>query len=107
MKTTYSERIPQRKEDYRLIQEYTNQLEEILGSSSDNVHVQWDNQQDEMNQPVYLLSLQFGEWEVSGRFTPDELRSHHHVMFRLYRLWGDLLHKENQTRIEKLISQGD
>lgn len=107
MRTVYSKSIEERPNERPLLEEATCQLEEILGSSAATATAAWDFQQDDQGKPLYWLTLKDWNWEVSGKFAPDELRSPHQMRFRLNLLWGDLLQKENRPRIERIKNRED
>ena len=107
MNTTYSESVQQQDEDYRLIQDATAELENILGKSADRATVEWSSERDDTGTALYSLRLKDPTVEVQGQFAPDELRSRHQMRFRLYRIWGDLLQQSSLLRIAKLQEQGN
>lgn len=107
MNTIYSESVQQQHDEYELLQDANNLLEEILGGSATHATAEWDLQKDENGRAVYWLTLKDFSVEVSGPFAPDELRSPNQMRFRLYRLWGDLLHEENRPRIERMMNRED
>lgn len=106
MKVTYTEKARQKAEQFGLLQQATTRLEDALGGSSDLVTAQWDRTEDEKGQPLYVLRLKDFTDEVTGRFSLDELQSPAQTSFRVYRLWGDLLHIQNQKLLDGLTGAG-
>ncbi len=106
MDIAVSEQIEQWPEGLGLVQNATRRLEEILGSSSRLVSGRWDRTRDESGRDLIVLHLSDFNGRVTGQFAPDELRSPSQTAFRLYRLWGDLLHVGSRRMLEALAVGG-
>lgn len=98
MNVQYTTNAPQRGEDYSLIQQATNRLNEILGSSAGLVTGEWDRQTDKAGRTLYRLTLKDFTGCVCTEFTPEELRNPLYVHVSLYRLWGDLLQRRSDKQ---------
>lgn len=102
MKTTYSEAVQKQADDFCLIQQATEQLEEILKDAAESSSVDWALEKDDQGRPVYVLTLEDPTGAMSRRIYPDELQSPHLRRIHTYRIWGDLLHAEDQRRIDRM-----
>jgi len=89
-------------EHFALLQAASNQLEEVLGSSTGLVSARWDRKADARGRVVYTLNLKDPFGEVTGEFAPTELTSNHQMDFRLYRLWGDLLRFQTAKYLQEI-----
>lgn len=107
MNTTYSEDVRQRPEDYQLLQQATDELEEILGDSATEATAEWSCREDREGRLIYSLTLRDFTGEMSRQFAPDELRSPNLMRFGLYRIWGDLLQAANKRRVAKFAATED
>ena len=79
--------------------------DEIGSKSSAFVRVRWDREADTRGRTYYRLSIS-DPWadEVGTNFAPDELTNQLHLRYRLYRLWGDLLQRQNDKQHERLLT---
>jgi hypothetical protein len=106
MNITYTDSAKQTGEGTALLQQVTNQLEEILGPAAARVKAEWDRQTDAKGRLLFILSLTDWTGSVRADFAPDELRSADHLRYRLHRLWGDLLQVRSQKQLEQLTGAG-
>lgn len=109
MNVIYNDKAKQWGKDYDLLQqaikpleEWTNRLDDMLGSLADPVSAEWDRTQDARGRPLYTLTISDPTGRVSATFTPAELRSNDPLLSRLRDLWGDLLEKRSAAGIKKL-----
>ena len=91
MNVVYHEKAKQWREGYALMEEATERLQEVLGSSLDPVEAEWDGAEDKQGRMVYTLKLRDFAGEVQACFTPEELMRPNDRHFRAYRLLGKLL----------------
>ena len=108
MNVQYMPGIQSWAEGFKLIQQATRRLEEILGSSAGLVTVHWESMTDAKGRPRYRLTLRGFTAEVSTVFTPDELRNPLSMEVGLYRLWGDMIQvrsDQQHERVKALIGQ--
>src|SRR5712664_1951292 len=101
MNITYSEKAKQ-SPDFLYLQQASEQLKEVLGSSADHVSAAWDRTQDNKGRPLYSLRISDSTGEAEAKFAPDELPRPTHLRVRLYRLWGDLLQARSRRQLEEL-----
>ena len=106
MNVIYSEKAKQWGEGRELLEQATQQLEDVLGPAAGGVKAEWDREEDAKGCPVYTLSLADREESASASFTPDELQSSHHLRYRLYSLWDDVLKLRVHRSLEKLLEAG-
>jgi hypothetical protein len=108
MNVTYADNIQHVGEVYKLIQQATRRLEEILGSSSGSVSAEWCGGADKQGRDLYRLTLKDFTGQVSTEFALEELGNPLHMHVRLYRLWGDLLQRRSDEQhkvVQTMISQ--
>ena len=101
MNVKYTDETKQPGEALGLLQQATQRLAEVLGSSAEVVNAEWDRGQDERGRPLYTLRLSDFTGAVSARFDPDELRSPN-LRGRFLGLWGDLLQIRSDHQVKKL-----
>lgn len=87
---------------FRLAEQRTSQLEELLGPSASRVSGEWDRSEDAQGQPVVTLRLKDFTGSVTTVFEPKELESPTHMNQRLNRLWLDLLQVRSQQQLQEL-----
>lgn len=102
MDVTYSNAVKDSDEQYVLLQKATKLLEEVLGGQASIVKSYWDRTEDEKGRTLYVMKLKDPYGEVTGAFAPAELQSANQMEFRLYRLWGDLLHAQTRKHLQAI-----
>jgi hypothetical protein len=107
MNAMYSETTKQGDAGLMLLQQATTCLEEIIGSSADQVCVKWDRSENPKGRTIYTLRLSAWAESVSAPFTLRELRSPHDLRWRLLDLWGDLLQIRSHKLLENLTKGSD
>src|SRR5947209_4414721 len=91
---------------YALLQQATERLKKILGTSADRVSVEWDRGQDVRGRAQYTLKLSDHTGQVAASFAPDELSLSAHMRYRLLDLWGDLLQVRSHKLLQELTGAG-
>lgn len=107
MKVIYTDKAKQRGEEYPLLQQASQRLEEIVGPSADSVTAEWDRTEDGRGRMLYTLRISDWTGSATAALAPDELRSTVNLRHRLLQLWGDLLQIRNQYQLQKLMAPGD
>jgi hypothetical protein len=90
MKVDYSERAQQALDQIDR-DRITRVLSETLGQSAELVQANWDVPEDTKGRRLLTVELKDWTGSVTASLEPDEVKSDHHLRYRLYRLWGDLL----------------
>ena len=108
MAISYTDRVKRERSDYDLAMRASVKLEDVLGEDAPIVTGEWDRSEDEQGQPLIALRLTdlVGQ-SVLGEISPNELQSPTKTAIYLHRLWGDLLHMQNVSRLQALIGAGD
>jgi hypothetical protein len=99
MNVTYTDKAKQGREGFTRLQGATNRLEEVVGPSSGRVKVEWDRTEDEKGQPRYNLRISDEVGSASTSFAPDELVPSSSLLFRLTRVWDEVL----RVRVHKYL----
>lgn len=99
MNVIYHDNAKREGEGYALLQQVTERLKEVVEPYQDRVKVEWDRREDEGGQPLYTLRIEDRPDAAQANFAPVDLKSGHHLDFRLYRLWGKVL----QSRSHRLL----
>src|ERR1700722_14645498 len=103
----YSEKVKQWPEGYSLVQNATKQLEEAVGKWANVVSGEWDRGQDDKGQDVLTLRLKDPNWEVLGKYAPNELRSAGLRTFNMNRLWGEILQRRLEKQLGDMTGEGN
>ncbi len=101
MNVVYHDKAKQWGEGYPLMEEATEELQELLANSLDPVEAEWDREEDKQGHVVYTLKLRDFAGEVKDSFTPAELLDSNERGFRVNRLLRELL----RVRSHKLLKQ--
>jgi hypothetical protein len=91
-----------------LIHLASEQLEEVLKRSAEQVHAQWRLQTNESGRVVVRLELSEGADFASRDFTESELRDRESMWFSLYWLWGNVLRERSKklsADLHELVQQ--
>jgi hypothetical protein len=100
-KVTYSERLKQLPALYRLAEQASTHLDNVISQRyAPLISVEWDRTEDERGQPVATLTLKEEGDEVTARLSPRELEDPTDRRIRLLRLWGDLLQLGIRKRLD-------
>ena len=106
MNVIYTERAKQESEGYHLLQQLTKNLEEVIGPPAANLTAQWDRTNDAKGQTRYTLGITDSADKASTSFEPDELKSNHHMRYRLLRLYDNLLKARTDRHFRRLEDMG-
>jgi hypothetical protein len=100
---TFSEKVKQSGEVYRLLQQATQQLEAEAGRSRPLISAEWDLKVDNGAQPVVTLTLSDFSGSVHDDLSLEELRSPALARSRLRWLVGDLLEVRSHKLLDELL----
>jgi hypothetical protein len=101
MEVIYSDDTKRRPEEFKLLSEATEQLEQLIGASAARVKAEWDCFQDNTGNITYTLKITDWMGSATATFWRPELAKPLHMLVRLSRLWGDLI----QVRIDKQLQK--
>jgi hypothetical protein len=102
MNVSYKVNGQQWNEGNDLLQKVTEQLEDIVGKSAEQVTAEWKRGQDKRGRTLYTLNISDSTEQVAADFAPQELRSPSQMRLRLLELWGDFLQVRSHKQLQKL-----
>jgi hypothetical protein len=91
-------------EGYRLIQNASRRLTDLIGPTAGQVSIEWDRAEGPQECPVISLRISNPSGSVAAVFDPSEMESSSHMQVRLSRLWGDLLQLQSRKQLHQLFS---
>jgi hypothetical protein len=77
-------------------------LEEVVGTSSERVRVEWDRLENGNGQPSYHLFITDGTDSASTTLGLDILKNPSRLYIRLLLLWDDLLKERSHRQFRAL-----
>ncbi len=104
MHVEYSDRVKQRGEDFVLLQQATNSLEEVLGPrNADKVKAVWDRSEENQGTGRYTLWISDGSDSATRSFDTDELTWSSYLKSRLGLLWDDILRQRGERHFQRIL----
>ena len=107
MQVTYSDKARQEGEDFKLLQQASNRLEEILGKAAPRVGAEWDRRDEPMGRHRYTLRITDNSFSSSMEFDRNELQIPDEYQFRLYDLWDNILKAHIEKHLHDLRDDED
>lgn len=102
MNVIYRGQAKQEGQEHALLQQATKVLEDIVGSSHEEVSAIWEQSRDARGRILYTVNLSDSTGQVSTTFDLRELRSLKPLRGRFLSLWGDLLQVRSDAQLKKL-----
>ena len=101
MKVSYPQKLQSNGVASWQLEQATETLRDIIGSTAELAEVTWEIIQDGRGQSLYRLTIRDGDEVVSDSIAPGEFQSPDKLWWRLYRLWGAVL----RDRSHKLVAE--
>jgi len=106
MQVEYSENAQQWPEGYRLIQNATEVLADVMLPSTDPLRVEWSSGIDNQGLPLYTLRISDVDDSATAQFTLEDLRSTHYLRFLLAMLFGKILQERGHRQLQLFQESG-
>ncbi len=102
MNVIYTDRGKPWREGAEVLQPVNVELEDAIGSPTEDVRAEWDRTMDDRGRTLYRLRISDGTDQASVSLTPEELQSPSDRRYRMLRLWAALLRDQSHRHLRKL-----
>jgi hypothetical protein len=102
MNVIYTDQGKPWREGAEVLQPVNIELEDAIGSPTEDVQAEWDRTIDEQGCTLYKLRISDGTDQASVSLTPEELKSPRERRYRMLRLWAALLRDRSHRHLRKL-----